>query len=60
MAEHAFIVKRGVVTEVVGDEVIVLHRTSDVFGCEGVTAVRLGVVVRTAQGFRLKVSHFRF
>lgn len=40
MAEHAFIMKRGVVTEVAGEEVVGLHHSSDVFGCEGVTGVR--------------------
>ena len=40
MAEHAFILKHGVVTELVGEEVLALHRPSDIFGCEGVTAVR--------------------
>lgn len=40
IAEHVFILKHGVITEVTGEDVKAIHRASDVFGCEVLAEVR--------------------
>ena len=41
IAEHVFILKQGVITELEGEEVSAVHRSSDVFGCESLSGVRI-------------------
>ena len=41
IAEHVFILKHGLITEMAGEDVRAIHRASDVFGCEVLAQVRL-------------------
>ena len=40
IADHVYIMKHGVLAELAGDAVVVIHRASDVFGCEALAVRR--------------------